>query len=129
MLVMAILVGGISADAKTTRKKSSGTAASSIKFEKLYDGYADVGGHTYVGTLQGFKVTMKFGPYSPYNGFFSIRVSKNGQWEEEENNWYYEGDGIIMLYMDGGTPCYFEIRDGGKTLYNEAADWTLKVTK
>ena len=127
MLVVALLAGGATAEAKTTKKKSS--ASSSVKFEQLYDGYADVGGHTYTGTIQGFKLTVRFGPYSPSNGIVYIKVSHKGQWEEEINNWYYEGDGTIMFYMDGGVPCYFEIRNDGKELYNQDGNYTLRVTK
>ena len=129
MLVAALLAGGASAEAKTAKKKSSSSASSSVKFGQLYDGYADIGGHTYSGTLQGIKLTVSFGPYSPSNGTVRIKASYNGQWEEEINNWYYEGDGIVMFYMDGGSPCYYEIRNGGKELYNEEANFTLKVTK
>lgn len=129
LLVITLLVGGMTADAKTSKKKSSSSASSSVKFGQLYDGYPDIGGHTYTGTLQGYKLTVKFGPYSSSNGIVDIKVSYKGQWEEEINNWYYEGGGVIMFYMDGGVPCYYEIRNGGKELYNEDANLTLKVTK
>lgn len=128
MLAVAILVGGASVEAKTTKK--SGKSSSSIKFTEMYDGYPNIGGHTYTGTLQGMKATLKFDPITGgSNGFYSIRASYKGQWEEEINNWYYEGNGTIMLYMDGGTPVYFEIRNGGKELYNSEANWVLKATK
>ena len=129
LLLISILAGGMTLDAKTTKKKSSSSTSSSVKFGQLYDGYADIGGHTYTGNLQGIKLTVRFGPYSPSNGTVYIKASYKGQWEEEVNNWYYEGDGIIMFYMDGGTPCYYEIRNGGKELYNEEANFTLRVTK
>ena len=129
MLVAALLAGGASAEAKTAKKKSSSSASSSVKFGQLYDGYADIGGHTYTGTLQGVKLTVRFGPYSPANGTVYLKASYKGQSEEEINNWYYEGDGIIMFYMNGGVPCYYEIRNNGKELYNDEADFTLKITK
>lgn len=130
MLAVAIIVGCGSVDAKTTKKSGSKTS-SSIKFSEMYDGYPDIGGHTYSGSIQGLKVTLKFEPLQPGspNGFYTIRASYRGQWEEEINNWYYEGDGDIMVYMDGGTPVYFQIRNGGKELYNEDANYTLKATK
>lgn len=128
MLVAIIFSVCATADAKITKKRSSSTS-SSVKFEQLYDGYADVGGHTYTGTLQGYKLTLSFGPYSSSNGIVDIKVSHKGQWEEEINNWYYEGNGIIMLYMNGGMPFYYEIRADGKELYNKEANLTLRVTK
>ena len=71
----------------------------------------------------------EFGLYSPANGTVYLKVSYKGQSEDEINNWYYEGDGIIMFYMNGGVPCYYEIRNNGKELYNDEADFTLKITK
>lgn len=129
MLVVALLAGGVTTEAKTAKKKSSSSASSSIKFGQLYDGYADIGGHTYTGTLQGMKLTVRFGPYSSSNGIVYIKASYKGQSEEEINNWYYEGDGVIMFYMNVGTPCYYEIRNDGKELYNKDANFTLRVTK
>ena len=129
MLVVTLLAAGATAEAKTTKKKSSSSAASSVKFGQLYDGYPDVGGHTYTGTFQGIKLTVRFGPYSPYNGTVYIKASYKGEWEEEINNWYYEGDGIVMFYINGGSPFYCEIGNDGKTLYNAEMDLTLKVTK
>lgn len=128
MLVVALLVGGMTAEAKTSSKKKT-SSSSSIKFEQLSDGYADIGGHTYSGNLQGVKMTVKFGPYTGSNSEVLIKATYRGQTEQELNNWYYEGNGVIMFYMGGGTPCYYEIRNGGKELYNSEANFTLKVTK
>lgn len=127
MLLMAILVGSLDLEAKTTKKRAASSPA--VKFKTLYDGYPDVGGHTYTTNIQGYKMTVQFGPYSSSNGFVEITVSYKGQWEKEQNNWYYEGDGIVMFYMDGGVPCYFEIRNGGKELYNEEGNVTLRLVK
>lgn len=127
MMAFAIIAGGATADAKTTKKKS--TASSSVKFEMLSDGYPNIGGHTYTGNLQGYKMTVTFGPYTGTNSEVYIKISYKGQWEEELNNWYYEGDGVIMFYMDAGVPVYCEIRNGGKELYNEEANFTLKAIK
>lgn len=102
MLVMAIIVGSATADAKTTKKRAASSPA--VKFETLYDGYPDVGGHIYTTSFDGIKMTVKFGPYSPSNGFVEITASYKGQWEKEQNNWYYEGDGIVMFYMGGVFP-------------------------
>ena len=126
MLAIAVVAGGFTLEAKTTKKSSS---SSSLKFDKFYDGYASVEGHTYTASVQGYKLTVTFGPSYGSNGEVYIKVTYRGQWEEEINNWYYEGDGIIMFYMDGGTPIYCEIRNGGKELYNEEGNITLKAIK
>ena len=132
ILAVAVMIGGVSADAKAPAKKKSSSSSSSIKFGQLYDGYPDIGGHTYTATLNGVKFTVQFGPYSSSNGIVRIKASYRGEWEEEVNNWYYEGDGVIMFYMNGGTPCYYEIRNGGRELYSPEIGpngLTLKVTK
>ena len=127
MLAMAILIGGVSADAKTTKKKSKSTTSSSIKFGTLPDGYPDIGGHTYTTTLQGAKFEVKFGPYTGSNSTVYLKATYRGQTEEEINNWYYEGGGIIMFYMNVGDPAYFQITNGGKELRGEY--YTLKAIR
>lgn len=129
MLCMAILGTGLSADAKTASKKSGSSANSGIKFGQMYDGYPNIGGHTYSGTLQGIKMTVKFEPLNGDMGYVHIKATYRGQSEEEYNCWYYEGRGEIMFYMDGGSECYYQIRDGGKELYNSEANFTLKAIK
>lgn len=131
MLAIALMACGVSADAKTSTKKKAATrAASSIKFSQFDDGYPDVGGHVYTGTIgPGYKITVTFGDYTGSNSEVLVKVTYRGEWAEELNNWYYEGDGVIMFYLDGGTPCYFEIRNGGKELYNEESGSVLKAIK
>lgn len=128
VLLLSIIAGGVSLEAKTTKKKTSSSSTSSVKFGKTYDGYADIGGHSYRGSLEGRTLTVKFAPLngSP-NGVVDIKFTYKGQSEREINNWYYEGDGIIMFYVDGGTECYFQIINDGKELTNPHSGLTLKV--
>ena len=127
MLAVAVMIGGAAADAKSSSKKSSSSSSSSIKFGTMYDGYPDIGGHTYTASVGGAKLTVKFGPYTGSNSEVYMKASKGGYYEEEINNWYYEGNGVIMFYMDGGNPCYFEITNGGKVL--EGDYYNLKAIK
>lgn len=127
MLIVALVAGGITADAKKSKSKSSSGA--SVKFGTFYDGYPDIGGHTYTGSMQGVKFTVKFHPYTGTNSVVDIKASKGGYWEEEINNWYYKGNGMIMFYLNGGEPCYYEIRNDGRELYSPQLNFTLKVTK
>ena len=129
MLVFSLLAGGVaSLDAKTPKKRSSSSSNSTVKFGQMYDGYADIGGHTYRGTLEGRTMTMKFSPLngSP-NGAVDIKITYKGRTEREINNWYYEGGGVIMFYVDGGIECYLQIKDGGKVLDNPHSGLTLKL--
>lgn len=130
MLLLSIIAGGASLEAKTTKKKSSSKVATTAKFGQTYDGYADIGGHTYRGSADGGTLTLKFSPLngSP-NGMVDIKASYRGQTEREINNWYYEGNGLIMFYMSGGTECYFKIRNDGKELYNSTSGFVLKLVK
>lgn len=127
VLLMAALIGAGTIDAKTTKKKSS--SSSSVSFGEFYDGYPNINGHTYSGTIQGYKLTVAFSDFNGRMGEVDIKASYRGQWERELNNWYYEGDGIIMFYMDGGNPVYFEVTNGGKSLYNEESGISLKLVK
>lgn len=130
MIMFSLIAGGISTEAKTTKKKASSSAASTVKFKETYDGYADVGGHTYSGKIEGYTLTVKFSPLngSP-NGEVDIKMTYKGNWEREINNWYYEGGGVIMFYMNGGADCYFQIKNGGKELVNPQSGLTLKLVK
>lgn len=129
VLIASIIGGGMTLEAKTTKKKAATSSSAAASFSKTSDGYADVGGHTYSGTIEGRKITLKFSPLngSP-NGQVDIRASYRGASEREINNWYYEGRGIIMLYI-GATECYFQIRNNGKELYNTAGGYILKLVK
>lgn len=127
-LVAVILVGGVSLEAKKTTKKKASTT-SSIKFSTFSDGYPSVAGHTYSGTMMGVKFTVKFGPYNGSEGVVTLRATRGSEWEEEVNNWYYKGNGIIMFYMNGGSPCYYQIEKGGREIYNDVMNLTLKAIK
>lgn len=127
MLALAVLIGGVSAEAKTPTKKKSKSTTSAIKFGTMYDGYPDVGGHTYTTTLQGAKFQVRFGPYTGSNSVVYLKATYRGHTEEEINNWYYEGNGIIMFYMNAGEPVYFQITNGGKELQGEY--YTLKAIR
>ena len=130
LLFMTIMSFGFTVNAKTTSKKAGSSTSSSIKFGQMPDGYPDIGGHTYSGTLQGIKLTVKFEPLNGGNmGYVYIKATYRGQTEEEYNCWYYEGGGEIMFYMDGGADCYYQIRNGGKELYNREANFTMKAIK
>ena len=129
MLITVLLVGGMTSEAKTSKSSKKSSSSASVTFTTMPDGYPNIGGHTYSGNLEGVKFKVYFEPLSGPSGVVDVKVSYKGNWEEEINNWYYEGDGEIMFYLDGGTPCYFQIRNGGKELYNEMANFTLKVIK
>lgn len=127
ILSVVVLTGALTAEAKTPTKKKSTTTTTAIKFGTMYDGYADVGGHTYVTTIQGVKFTVKFGPYTGSNSEIHIKATYGGQTEQEINNWYYEGDGEIMFYMNVGDPVYLKITNGGRELKGE--HFTLKAIR
>ena len=91
----------------------------------MSDGYADITGHTYTATLQSVKMKITFHP----DGIAEMTATLGRQYETEINSWYYEGDGEIMFYMDGGTPIYLKIQNNGKNLYNEEANATFKLVK
>lgn len=130
VLLLSFLAGGVSLEAKTSKKKTSSSSTSAVKFEQTYDGYADIGGHSYRGTLEGRTLTAKFSPLNgSTNGVVDVKVTYKGRSEREINNWYYEGGGVIMFYLDGGTECYFQIKNDGKELYNPGSGFTLKLVK
>ena len=115
MIVTAILVGGITADAK---KKTTGRSktSSSVVFPQYADGYADITGHTYACTYQGETTTVKFGR----DGIARLSGTDRGRKHSFNLWWSYQGMGVVSVFGDDGSQSIdFEIEDNGKSLTTE----------
>ena len=130
ILIVGMTAFGTGAEAQARTKKKKATTSASINFDTTRDGYADIGGPTYQATIQGVKMTLTFEPYNGTNGVVHIKFSGHGTTEEELNNWYYLGGGRIMCYMGlDNQEIYYEIRNGGKELYNDVGNLTFKAIR
>lgn len=116
MLAMAVLLGGMNADAKTTKKsstKKSSSAPAGVT-AKFVDGHPDITGHTYKMVDQGITVKVTF----KNNGDATVNLSDKRYSENRAFEWEYLGDGFVELVAaDGSTGMYIFIDDNGKKLY------------
>ena len=117
-MLAALILCGVSADAKTsskksTAKKSTSAAAASVT-AKFADGYPDISGHTYSMVDNGITIKVTF----KSNGDANVNLSDKRHSENRAFEWEYFGDGIVELAaVDGSTGMYVFIADNGKKLY------------
>ena len=126
LLVITLLVGGITADAK--KKKSSGRSksSSSVVFPQYADGYADISGHSYACTYQGETTTIKFGR----DGIARFTGTDRGKKHSFNLWWSYQGMGVVSVFGDDGSQSIdFDIEDNGKALnaYMDGIPLTFKL--
>ena len=86
LLAVALLAGGITMDAKTTKKKAK---ASSSAVSKNAYGYPNPQGHTYKAVVNGNTITVKF------NGSSSGTITTSDG-HSAPYGWYQEKDCIMM---------------------------------
>lgn len=115
ILAFAIIAGGLSMDAKTTKKKSSSkTAKSSVAItDTFFDGYPYIVGHSYSKVEEGVKMVFKFEVDE-----LELTLSQGKLTETLPLDWGYEGDGYLWIEpLDGNGNLVLYIGDNGQKLY------------
>lgn len=129
MLVVAIIMGSVTADAKTTKKSSSSKAKTTIAAPSRYfsDGCPDISGHTYFASQGGDKVSIHFGT----DGLATIYDKNPGSRDQFTFYWSYEGNNIVTIYSEYTDSTDFQITDNGKALitYMGGTKITFRITK
>ena len=121
LLAVTLLAGGITMDAKTTKKKAKSTTQStkSITVPKNAYGYPNPLGHTYKLVNNGFTFIIAFD--SPYSVTFDVKYGRDRK--IESYGWSQEGD-IIYISDD-----YFRISSDGRQLTEVPTGQVLKIIK
>ncbi len=121
-LLGALLLGGFSADAKTTRKTSTRpktAAAANITVAKNYAGYPDPTGHTYKTTGNGVTVILEFD--NPYSLTFTTIAGR----DKAVQSIGWEQNGFQIQASD----VYLEISEDGKSLLDPSSGAVCKIVK
>ena len=111
VLAVALLFGGFSTEAKTTKKSTKAkTTQTSKSVAKNAYGYADPSGHTYQGTNQGIKITITIN--KRVNGVSSATISTSDG-GSASYGWYQSENNLSLGSL------HFRISDDGKMLIAE----------
>lgn len=123
-LALVMIAGGISTDAKTTKKKSAAKATSSVRVDM--DDYGDpiILGHTYRVTMDGNRYDFSFG-----YGNVDVIMSNSRYMESYGFPWEYDGSNVYIYDSGVPTPMFQGVvsRDGKSIKLNSG--YTLRIIR